>query len=101
MVFQKLFIYYCFFIVYYYFFQASIERECYPSPLGYYMFPKSCCTSVNEVICHGIPDMRPLQDGEIVNCKIFLHVFKDHMTTFIVLFFQWMLLYIIEVFTEI
>lgn len=41
--------------------EASIERDCYPSPLNYYNFPKSCCTSVNEVICHGIPDKRPLQ----------------------------------------
>lgn len=41
--------------------EASVDRECYPSPLNYYQFPKSCCTSVNEVICHGIPDMRPLQ----------------------------------------
>lgn len=41
--------------------EACIERECYPSPLNYHNFPKSCCTSVNEVICHGIPDMRPLQ----------------------------------------
>lgn len=41
--------------------EASIERDCYPSPLNYYNFPKSCCTSVNEVICHGIPDTRALQ----------------------------------------
>lgn len=41
--------------------EACIERDCYPSPLNYYKFPKSCCTSVNEVICHGIPDTRPLQ----------------------------------------
>lgn len=41
--------------------EACIERECYPSPLNYYNFPKSCCTSVNEVICHGIPDTRPLK----------------------------------------
>ena len=41
--------------------EASVDRECYPSPLNYYQFPKSCCTSVNEVICHGIPDQRPLQ----------------------------------------
>ena len=41
--------------------EASVDRECYPSPLNYYQFPKSCCTSVNEVICHGIPDLRPLQ----------------------------------------
>lgn len=40
--------------------EACIERDCYPSPLNYYNFPASCCTSVNEVICHGIPDTRPL-----------------------------------------
>jgi methionyl aminopeptidase len=33
--------------------EACIQRKCYPSPLNYYTFPKSCCTSVNEVICHG------------------------------------------------
>jgi methionyl aminopeptidase len=43
--------------------EATIERECYPSPLNYYNFPKSVCTSVNEVVCHGIPDYRELQDG--------------------------------------
>jgi methionyl aminopeptidase len=43
--------------------EASMERECYPSPLNYYNFPKSVCTSVNEVICHGIPDYREVQDG--------------------------------------
>lgn len=42
---------------------ACIERECYPSPLNYYQFPKSVCTSINEVICHGIPDYREIQDG--------------------------------------
>lgn len=47
--------------------EACIERECYPSPLNYYEFPKSCCTSINEVICHGIPDMRPMQNGDICN----------------------------------
>ncbi|ELU18778.1 hypothetical protein CAPTEDRAFT_184699 [Capitella teleta] len=50
--------------------EACIERECYPSPLNYYNFPKSCCTSVNEVICHGIPDARPLKDGDILNVDI-------------------------------
>ncbi|XP_064457924.1 methionine aminopeptidase 1-like isoform X2 [Ornithodoros turicata] len=50
--------------------EASVERECYPSPLNYYKFPKSCCTSVNEVICHGIPDMRPLEDGDLLNVDI-------------------------------
>ncbi|XP_031550856.1 methionine aminopeptidase 1-like [Actinia tenebrosa] len=50
--------------------EASVERNCYPSPLNYHNFPKSCCTSVNEVICHGIPDKRPLEDGDIVNLDI-------------------------------
>lgn len=54
--------------------EACIERECYPSPLNYYQFPRSCCTSVNEVICHGIPDLRPLADGDICNGKVHLNV---------------------------
>jgi methionyl aminopeptidase len=49
---------------------ACVERDCYPSPLNYYGFPKSCCTSVNEVICHGIPDQRPLLDGDICNVDV-------------------------------
>uniref|UniRef100_A0A7S1XFD4 Methionine aminopeptidase n=1 Tax=Compsopogon caeruleus TaxID=31354 RepID=A0A7S1XFD4_9RHOD len=53
--------------------QACLERNAYPSPLNYYGFPKSCCTSVNEVICHGIPDDRPLQDGDIVNIDVTLY----------------------------
>lgn len=52
---------------------ACIERDSYPSPLNYYGFPKSCCTSVNEVICHGIPDTRPLQDGDVLNIDISLY----------------------------
>jgi methionyl aminopeptidase len=42
----------------------------YPSTLGYRGFPKSLCTSVNEVICHGIPDSTVLRDGDIVNIDI-------------------------------
>ena len=53
--------------------QACIDRDSYPSPLNYYGFPKSCCTSVNEVICHGIPDERPLEDGDILNIDITLY----------------------------
>ncbi|PXF47446.1 Methionine aminopeptidase 1 [Gracilariopsis chorda] len=53
--------------------QACIDRQSYPSPLNYYGFPKACCTSVNEVICHGIPDKRPLQDGDILNIDITLY----------------------------
>eukprot|EP01127_Copromyxa_protea_P006957 TRINITY_DN16890_c0_g1_i1.p1 TRINITY_DN16890_c0_g1~~TRINITY_DN16890_c0_g1_i1.p1 ORF type:complete len:373 (+),score=81.64 TRINITY_DN16890_c0_g1_i1:66-1121(+) len=55
--------------------QACIDRGCYPSPLNYRNFPKSVCTSVNEVICHGIPDSRKLVDGDIVNIDV--TVFKD------------------------
>ena len=43
--------------------------------MGYKGFPKSLCTSVNEVICHGIPDDRPLQDGDVV--KVDITAFKD------------------------
>lgn len=48
----------------------SVELGCYPSPLNYCNFPKSVCVSVNEVICHGIPDCRPVQDGDIVNLDV-------------------------------
>src|SRR6476661_7848286 len=47
-----------------------MDHGAYPSTLGYKGFPKSLCTSVNEVICHGIPDSRPLEDGDIVNIDI-------------------------------
>jgi hypothetical protein len=47
--------------------EVTIAGGGYPSPLNYMSFPKSCCTSINEVICHGIPDARPLEDGDIVN----------------------------------
>ncbi|MEI7593412.1 MAG: type I methionyl aminopeptidase [Actinomycetes bacterium] len=49
---------------------AALARDCYPSPLNYRGFPKSVCTSVNEVICHGIPDSRPLVEGDIVNIDV-------------------------------
>jgi methionyl aminopeptidase len=52
-----------------------IARGAYPSTLGYKGYPKSLCTSVNEVICHGIPDDRPLHDGDVV--KIDITAFKD------------------------
>ncbi|KAK0568319.1 Methionine aminopeptidase 1 [Tilletia horrida] len=48
-------------------FQGAIKRDTYPSPLGYHGYPKSVCTSVNEIICHGIPDRRPLEDGDVLN----------------------------------
>ena len=49
---------------------ALCERGAYPSPLNYAGFPKSVCSSVNEVICHGIPDTRPLMDGDIVSFDV-------------------------------
>lgn len=64
-----------------------ISNNAYPSPLNYYKFPKSCCTSVNEVVCHGIPDMRPLEKGDIINIDIsvFLNgVHSDLNETFFV-----------------
>jgi methionyl aminopeptidase len=52
-----------------------LDHGAYPSTLGYKGFPKSLCTSVNEVVCHGIPDSRRLEDGDIVNIDItaFIH----------------------------
>ena len=50
----------------------------YPSPLNYRGFPKSICTSVNEVICHGIPDSRPLEDGDIVNLDVTVYLDGMH-----------------------
>lgn len=60
-------------------FEETVKRKAYPSPLNYYNFPKSVCTSVNEIICHGIPDKRPLKDGDIVNIDISLY--KDGLHT--------------------
>lgn len=50
--------------------QYTLDHGHTPATLGYLGYPKSCCTSINEVICHGIPDERPLQDGDIVNVDI-------------------------------
>ncbi len=67
--------------------QASIDAGGYPSPLNYRGFPKSLCTSVNEVICHGIPDDRALRDGDIVNLDVTIYldgVHGDTNATFLV-----------------
>ncbi len=55
-----------------------LEHGAYPSTLGYRGFPKSLCTSVNEVICHGIPDDRPLVDGDLVKIDITAYVGGVH-----------------------
>ena len=49
---------------------AAVDAGAYPSPLGYRGYPKSVCTSVNEVICHGIPDSRLLAEGDIINIDV-------------------------------
>ncbi len=57
----------------------EIDKECYewtkrrgaiPAPLNYKGFPNSCCISVNDVVCHGIPDNRPLEDGDVVKIDV-------------------------------
>jgi methionyl aminopeptidase len=58
-----------------------------PATLGYLGFPKSCCTSVNEVICHGIPNDQPLREGDIINVDLTTIVdgwYGDQSETFIV-----------------
>ncbi|KAL3943636.1 MAG: hypothetical protein SGBAC_002304 [Bacillariaceae sp.] len=50
--------------------EEIIRRSAYPSPLNYHGFPKSLCSSINEVICHGIPDSRPLEFGDIVSFDV-------------------------------
>ncbi|HET8795908.1 MAG TPA: type I methionyl aminopeptidase [Arthrobacter sp.] len=47
-----------------------LDHQAYPSTLGYRNFPKSLCSSLNEVICHGIPDSTVVQDGDIINIDI-------------------------------
>lgn len=67
--------------------QYLTERGAYPSCLSYRGFPKAICTSVNEVICHGIPDTTELAEGDIVNLDITAYidgVHGDHNRTFFV-----------------
>jgi methionyl aminopeptidase len=58
-----------------------LDHGAYPSTLGYRHFPKSLCTSVNEVICHGIPDGRVIEDGDIVNVDITAYLDGVHGDT--------------------
>ena len=57
------------------------DHGAYPSTLGYKGFPKSLCSSVNEVVCHGIPDARVIQDGDIVNIDITAYLDGVHGDT--------------------
>ena len=47
-----------------------IENKAIPAPLNYKGFPKSCCTSVNHVVCHGIPTEKILKEGDIINIDV-------------------------------
>jgi methionyl aminopeptidase len=58
-----------------------LDHGAYPSTLGYRGFPKSLCTSVNEVVCHGIPDSTELVDGDIVNIDITAYIGGVHGDT--------------------
>jgi methionyl aminopeptidase len=58
-----------------------VEHAAYPSTLGYRGFPKSCCTSLNEVICHGIPDTTVIADGDIVNIDVTAYIGGVHGDT--------------------
>jgi len=57
------------------------DHGAYPSTLGYRHFPKSLCTSINEVICHGIPDSSALEDGDIINIDITAYIGGVHGDT--------------------
>lgn len=55
-----------------------VAHGAYPSTLGYRGFPKSLCTSLNEVVCHGIPDSTVVEDGDIVNVDVTAYVDGVH-----------------------
>ncbi|MFZ9564932.1 MAG: type I methionyl aminopeptidase [Ilumatobacteraceae bacterium] len=59
----------------------TVERGAYPSPLNYHRYPKSVCTSLNEVICHGIPDSTIIEDGDIINLDVTCYVDGVHGDT--------------------
>ena len=58
-----------------------IERGAYPSTLNYHGYPKSLCSSANEVICHGIPDSRVMLDGDIMNIDVTAYIGGVHGDT--------------------
>lgn len=67
--------------------EKILERGGYPSPLNYNGFPKSICTSVNEIACHGIPNVRPLQFGDLISIDVSVYLdgfHGDNCASFIV-----------------
>lgn len=57
--------------------EDTIRRGAIPAPLNYKGFPKSVCTSINDVVCHGIPGAQVLKDGDIINVDV-THIYKDY-----------------------
>src|SRR5450631_4282773 len=55
-------------------FEFAMDHKAYPAPLNYRGYRKSICTSINHVVCHGIPDNKPLREGDIVNIDVTLIV---------------------------
>ncbi len=53
-------------------FDFAMSHDAYPAPLDYRGYRKSICTSINHVVCHGMPDRKPLKDGDIVNVDVTL-----------------------------
>ncbi|CFX07841.1 methionine aminopeptidase [Candidatus Filomicrobium marinum] len=54
--------------------QFALDNDAIPAPLNYRGFPKSICTSINHVVCHGIPGPKPLKEGDIINIDVTLIV---------------------------
>ncbi len=61
--------------------EIILDHGAYPSTLGYLSFPKSCCTSLNEVVCHGIPDSTVMEEGDIVNVDVTAYLDGVHGDT--------------------
>ncbi len=57
--------------------EDTLKKGATPAPLGYHGFPKSVCTSINEVVCHGIPEERQLEDGDIINVDV-THIYNGY-----------------------
>jgi len=61
--------------------EMIVDHGAYPSPLNYGKFPKSVCTSINECLCHGIPDSRALEDGDLLNIDVTVYLDGYHGDT--------------------
>ncbi len=59
----------------------TVKNGAYPSPLNYHGFPKSVCTSVNHVVCHGIPNSQILKEGDIINIDVTCYLNGYHGDT--------------------